>query len=110
MLKEKIYETIVSNQYYQNAYPTDEPSSYSMRTTELEENPDDENEDIVEDNDFKSAILRVIKANQYFKHVITAECDEVEEDDNDYAEIASFVSIDNKVLMSADNKIIAFKK
>ena len=120
MLKDKIYETIISNETYQQINPTDpvdsdpylvqtmalEPESLNEVNQTIEDTPVEE----VEGNDFKSAILRAIKSNKYFKYIVSADCDENENiEDDDLTQIANFVSLDNKVFLSADNKIIAFQ-
>ena len=109
MLKEKILETINKNQAYRDiVQPTSEAEEFSsagLYSVYSEGNvPEEDDEPLT----FKDTILAKINANRYFRLLVDYNLDgEIGEVESDFKELAKFASIDDKVIMSADNKIIA---
>lgn len=104
MLKEKILKTINNNQSYQQMV---NPSSAD---SSIEENNSiylyTSYSNSEENLTFKDMILNAIISNKYFQRLINFES----ENDNIYDDLISltkFATQDNKVVMSADGKLIA---
>lgn len=101
MLKEKILKTINNNQSYQQVV---NPSSADTNTEYLYASYSNSEENLI----FKDMILNAIISNKYFQRLTNFESDEL--NDNIYDDLISltkFATQDNKVVMSADGKLIA---
>lgn len=108
-LKEKILETVHKNSSYKNLFPNDEETLETSSIELYSESPENIEEEV---NNFKDKILNTIQNNIYFKkYIIGYENDNPSSDEpleEELAKIASFVTADNKVLLSACDKVIAF--
>ena len=105
MLKEKILQTINNNQAYRDIKQTSSDDVEIVNDVNICSL--DLTEEVTEQPSlFKDVILQIIKTNRYFQHVIGHESSEPTDNDN-LMELAKFASIDNKVIMSADGKLIA---
>lgn len=106
MLKDKILQTINNNEVYQKARQTFNNTEEFEITTcsalEIEDTIEILDMAVDEFLSFKDRVLEVIKNNVYFQCLIEYQTIGT----SDIIETATFVSIDNKVILSADGKII----
>jgi hypothetical protein len=101
MLKEKILKTINNNQSYQQVV---NPSSADTNTEYLYASYSNSEENLT----FKDRVLNVIFSNKYFCYLVTFESDKTSDDIyEDLISLTKFATKDNRVIMSADGKLIA---
>lgn len=106
MLKDRILQTINDNETYQKVKQTfdDVPEYNVAMCLDLNDNIEILSTTVGEFLSFKDRVLEVIRNNVYFQYLIAYEI--FGTNDDSLSDIIKFASADNKIIMSADNRII----